>query len=103
MKKKYVIPSLIVAFFYLATMCGIGLFGTTAMWFVRLVAPYFFALIGLCVVVALPYRIMWAIDRNNEIKRRIEEERRMAAAAQRNREMIKAARRYDQEGMDGLV
>ena len=103
MKKKYVIPSLIVAFFYLATMCGIGLFGSTAMWFVRLVAPYFFALVGLFVVVALPYRIMWAIDRNNEIKRKIEEERRMAAAAQRNREMIKAAKRYDQEGMDGLV
>jgi hypothetical protein len=95
MKKKYVIPSLIVAFFYLATMCGIGLFGATAMWFVRLVAPYFFAFLGLCVVVALPYRIMWAIDRNNEIKRKIEEERRMAAAAQRNREIKNAARQYD--------
>ena len=99
MKKKYVIPSLIVAFFYLATMCGIGLFGATAMWFVRLVAPYFFAFLGLCVVVALPYRIMWAIDRNNEIKRKIEEERRMAAAAQRNREMKNAARRYDMGDM----
>lgn len=99
MKKKYVIPSLIVAFFYLATMCGIGLFGATAMWFVRLVAPYFFAFLGLCVVVALPYRIMWAIDRNNEIKRKIEEERRMAAAAQRNREMIKTARQYDMGDM----
>ena len=99
MKKKYVIPSLIVAFFYLAIMCGIGLFGATAMWFVRLVAPYFFAFLGLCVVVALPYRIMWAIDRNNEIKRKIEEERRMAAAAQRNKEMIKAARQYDMGDM----
>ena len=99
MKKKYVIPSLIVAFFYLATMCGIGLFGATAMHYVRLVAPYFFALLGLVLAIALPYRIMWAIDRNNEIKRKIEEERRMAAAAQRNREMIKAARRYDMGDM----
>lgn len=99
MKKKYVIPSLIVTFFYLATMCGIGLFGATAMWFVRLVAPYFFAFLGLCVVVALPYRIMWAIDRNNEIKRKIEEERRMAAAAQRNRQMKNAARQYDMGDM----
>jgi hypothetical protein len=42
---------------------------------------------------------MWAIDRNNEIKRKIEEERRMAAAAQRNREMIKAAKQYDMGDM----
>ena len=95
MKKKYVISSLIVAFFYLATMCGIGLFGATPMWFVRLVAPYFFAFLGLCVVVALPYRIMWAIDRNNEIKRKIEEERRMALAAERNKKMVDAAKRYE--------
>ena len=95
MKKKYLIPSLIVAFFYLATMCGIGLFGDTAMWFVRLVAPYFFALLGLCVVVALPYRIMWAIDRNNEIKQKIEEERKLAALAARNKQMKAAAKQYD--------
>jgi hypothetical protein len=99
MKKKYVIPSLIVAFFYLATLCGIGLFGSTAMWFVRLVAPYFLAFLGLCVVVALPYRIMWAIDRNNEIKRKIEEERRMALAAERNKKMVDAAKRYEMGDM----
>lgn len=99
MKKKYVIPSLIVAFFYLATMCGIGLFGATAMWFVRLVAPYFFAFLGLCFVVALPYRIMWAIDRNNEIKRKIEEERRMAMAAAKNKKMVQAAKKFDMENM----
>jgi hypothetical protein len=95
MKKKYVIPSLIVAFFYLATMCGVGLFEVTAMHYVRLVAPYFFALLGLVLAVALPYRIMWAIDRNNEIKRKIEEERRMAAAAERNRKLKEAAKRYE--------
>jgi hypothetical protein len=42
---------------------------------------------------------MWAIDRNNEIKRKIEEERRMAAAAQRNRQMKNAAKQYDMGDM----
>ena len=101
MKKKYVIPSLIVAFFYLATMCGIGLFGATAMWFVRLVAPYFFAFLGLCVVVIVPYRVMWAMDRNAEVKRKIEEEKRIAKQAAINRKMREEAKKYDQ--MNGLM
>jgi hypothetical protein len=95
MKKKYVITSALVTFFYLAVMCCIGLFGDVPMRYVRLIAPYFFALIGLVIAVALPYRIMWAIDRNNEIKRKIEEERRMAIAAQRNKQMRAAAKQYD--------
>ena len=95
MKKKYVITTLIVVSLYLAVIAGCGLFGETAASFIRMIAPYFFAFLGLCVVVALPYRVMWAIDRNNEIKRKIEEERRMAAAAERNRKLKEAAKRYE--------
>jgi hypothetical protein len=38
---------------------------------------------------------MWAIDRNNEIKRKIAEERRMAAAQARNKKLKEEAMRYD--------
>lgn len=97
MNKKYIIPSISVGILYLVVMCGVGLFGETAMHYVRLVAPYFFALLGLAVVVVLPYRIMWALERNKEIKQKIEEERRMAMAAARNKRMIAAAKRYEEE------
>jgi len=95
MRKKYVITTLIVVSLYLAVLTGCGLFGETAASFIRMIAPYFFATLGLCVVVALPYRVLWAIDRNNEIKRKIEEERRMAVAAERNRKLKEAAKRYE--------
>ena len=95
MKKKYVITTLIVVSLYIAVIAGCGLFGETAASFIRTIAPYFFAFLGLCVVVALPYRVLWAIDRNNEIKRKIEEERRMAIAAERNRKLKEAAKRYE--------
>jgi hypothetical protein len=95
MKKKYVITTLIVVSLYLAVLTGCGLFGDTAASFIRMIAPYFFATLGLAVVAFLPYRVLWAIDRNNEIKRKIEEERRMAVAAERNRKLKEAAKRYE--------
>lgn len=99
MNKKRAISSAIVAFFYLALMCGVGLFGETAMWIVRLIAPYFFAAIGLVVVLFFPYRIQTALEKRKAIKEKIEEERRMAEAAARNKRMVSAAKKYDMDGM----
>ena len=99
MKKKYVISTLIVVSLYLAVVTGCGLFGDTAASFIRMITPYFFATLGLALAIIVPYRVMWALDRNAEIKRKIEEERRMAMAAARNKKMVHAAKKFDMENM----
>lgn len=101
MDKKKIMPSAIITVLYLAVMTGIGLFGETAASIVRTVAPYFFATLGLAVVVIVPYRVMWAMDRNAEIKRKIEEEKRIARQAAINKKMREEAKKYDQ--MNGLM
>jgi type II secretory pathway component PulM len=60
-----------------------------------MIAPWFFAMIGLFLALVIPYRVMWAIDRNNEIRRKIDEERRMAAAQARNKKLKEEAMKYD--------
>lgn len=99
MKKKYVISTLIIVSLYLAVVTGCGLFGDTAASFIRLICPYFFATLGLAIAIIVPYRVMWALDRNAEIKRKIEEEKRMAVASARNRKMKAEAKKYDLDGM----
>lgn len=101
MDKKKIIPSAIISVIYLTVMTGIGLFGETAASFVRVVAPYFFATLGLAITVIVPYRVMWAMERNAEIKRKIEEEKRIARQAAINRKMREEAKKYDQ--MNGLI
>ena len=93
--KKYIITSLIVCVFYTAILAATGLFGQGAQKLIFLIAPWFFALIGLALAIIIPYRVMWAIDRHNEIKRKIAEERRMAAAQARNKKLKEEAMRYD--------
>lgn len=93
--KKYILTSLIVCIFYCAILSATGLFGPSAQHIVFLIAPWFFALIGLALAIIIPYRVMWAIDRNNEIRRKIDEERRMAAAQARNKKLKEEAMRYD--------
>ena len=96
MDNKKIMPSAIITVLYLSVMTGIGLFGETAASIVRAVAPYFFATLGLAVVVIVPYRVMWAMERNAEIKRKIEEEKRIARQAAINKKMREEAKKYDQ-------
>ena len=95
MNKKIVLCSILSTSLYTAIACAVGIFGDAPQKAVLMIVPYFVFAIGLVLSVVLPYRIIWALERNKEVKRKIEEEKRIAAAAEKNRRMKAEAMKYE--------
>ena len=93
-EKKLLMPSIIAAVIYIVTLGAIGIFGEAAAHVIRVALPYVLSILGLILVVLIPYKVMEAMERNREIREKIEEERRIARQAEMNKKMKAAAAHY---------
>lgn len=93
-EKKLLWPSIIAAVIYSVILGAVGIFGEAAAHVIRVALPYVLSSLGLILVVLIPYRVMEAMERNREIRERIEEEKRIARQAEINKKMKAAAERY---------
>ena len=94
-EKKHLWPSLIVTAIYAVILGACGLFGETVASVIRFAAPYFFALLGLLLSILIPYRVMTALQRRQEIREKIEAEKRIARQHEMNKKLKGEAKKYE--------